>query len=134
MRFFALACTALILSCGSSSKITQYNSLINTVWQLKSLNGVDLSNYTNGLPFLNFMSDGAVSGFDGCNNFTGPFSADPTGEISISNLASQRKLCPGETGDSFLKALGGVSNFSMEGEQLNLLGKVGTIMSLIPKP
>lgn len=134
MRLLTVAAFAFLISCGSSSKIAQYSSLINTVWQLKSLTGVDISDYTNGLPYLNFGSDGTLSGFDGCNNFTGPFSAGTTGELSISNLASQRKMCPGETGQSFLNALGDVSSFTMQGDQLNLLGNAGTLMSLIPKP
>ncbi len=134
MRIIAIACTALLLSCGSSSKIAQYSSLINTVWQLKSLTGVDLSSYTHGIPYLNFGTDGTLSGFDGCNNFTGPFTAEATGDLSISNLASQRKMCQGETGQSFLNALEEVSNFNLEGDQLNLANHAGTLMTLIPKP
>ena len=41
--------------------------------------GLDANKYMNGLPFLNFMEDGRLVGYSGCNNFSGSFSIEDTG-------------------------------------------------------
>lgn len=133
MRYAIVLSFTLLMSCGTANKMTKYASLLDTAWKLKSITGMDMSSFTNGIPFLNFGSDGVLSGNDGCNDFTGSFTSDASGLLNLGNLASTKKACPGNSDAGFMDALGQVSSFSMDGDNLNLNNAAGTVMSFLPK-
>ncbi len=78
-------------------------------------------------PSLVFLK-GSLSGFDGCNAFTGTFSVD--GDLTITVLGGTLKLCTDaamtrQVAD-FKAALEEASRVMVQGDQLSLLGRAGT--------
>lgn len=98
----------------------------------KPLQGTKLS--------LSFESESQISGDGGCNRFFGPVKIDPPGsdegEIEIGPLGATRKAC-GEMIDNqeaiFLAALGQVSRFTLEDENLMLMSADGTLIARLSR-
>lgn len=75
--------------------------------------------------------DGRVAGSAGCNRFSGTWTADGEG-LTISPLASTRRLCPGPEGvmdqeAAFLAAMGRVATYGIDGDQLDLRAADGAL-------
>lgn len=70
---------------------------------------------------LNFSeADNTVSGYSGCNNFSGTYTVDGD-KISISQLAVTRKYCPNIASEQkLLNALTGATSFSVKENVLQL--------------
>ena len=78
------------------------NPALNDIWVLDSLNNekVNVSKFPQGLPRLEFHLDGGkISGFSGCNEFTGTYYTFED-EIVINPLVSSMKFCDKITGES----------------------------------
>jgi heat shock protein HslJ len=108
----------LTTACGDDDG--EPTSLDGTAWVLAS--GVELpADVAVSRPTAAFTSD-TVSGFGGCNRYTGGYSA--TGEtLEIGALASTQMACepPADTIEaSYLAALEQVSSRSTDGDQLIL--------------
>ena len=134
-KFFALFLgIALFTSCSSTSSLSSATSLLNNQWVLSSLGGnTDLSSlFGDKLPFLNFSTDGTVSGSDGCNNLSGSFdlASLASGNLDLSKLASTKMACTDMTGSSdFTSMLQNVTSFNLQDEALNLLGSDGSTLA-----
>ena len=49
----------------------------------------------DGEPYLEFSSDGTLSGYDGCNNLTGQWTQYPDGKITFEELSATTNICDG---------------------------------------
>jgi heat shock protein HslJ len=79
----------------------------------------------------NFDPAGHLSGFAGCNDYSGPVKTTPP-KISIGPLASTKKACASPAGvmeqeDAYLAALGSAATYSMQGTTLELRTADGAI-------
>jgi heat shock protein HslJ len=87
--------------------------LTGPAWQIGSLAGEPLP--ADVQPTLRFESDGAVTGFDGCNHFRGRYRITGVG-VRFAELASTRMACTGSRGDvagKLYAALDGVRLFRL---------------------
>ena len=101
------------------------SGLVGSVWSLVQLgNTADLGGTT---PDIRFSDDGTMSGFAGCNRFTGTFSSDGS-SLDIGPIATTKMACqhPASVIESdYLNALAGVSAWSIAaGGRLVLDGAV----------
>ncbi|MBI9081334.1 MAG: META domain-containing protein [Pseudodesulfovibrio sp.] len=102
--------------------------LIGKVWNVKSLFSRDV-NSDQSLT-LEFMEDGTVKGFGGCNNFSGPYTLD--GEnLTFGPMVSTKKSCGPATDEqeyTFLTFLAVIQNVKISENEVLL------ISSQQPKP
>jgi heat shock protein HslJ len=98
------------------------SDLAGTSWTLVELGGTaDLAHL---VPTLEFGADGTVSGFAGCNTFTGP-SASTADELSLGPLATTRIGCqrPASAVEAeYLAALAGVTSWATDDAGRLVLG------------
>lgn len=77
-----------------------------------------------------FGADGTASGSAGCNNFTGPFSADGA-VVSIGPLAATMKMCAAdgvmEQESQFLAAMQNSTRWEIRGDRLELRNDDGAL-------
>jgi heat shock protein HslJ len=108
--------------------------LMGKKWELSSLMGSSIApgKFEGGFPTLSFLEGGKLSGFAGCNNFSGGFSLEGTG-IQLDPGAMTRMACPATGEDEFVSALGKVKNFKVGKDKLTLMDGATELMSFIPK-
>ena len=106
-------------------------SIGDTRWALKTVYGQDVvPGKDMGEPFLLLSRMNTnVSGFAGCNQFTGNYALDGTA-ISIANVAVTMMACVNgaEVESAFLKALGEIDDVRVNGETLSAYGG-GTLIA-----
>ncbi|PZX60219.1 heat shock protein HslJ [Algoriphagus ratkowskyi] len=126
--FFLLVC------CGSSKSIHPLKLLTSNSWTLSSLmgRGLDINQFPGGFPSLAFLTEGKLSGFSGCNNFSGSFLLESTG-LELDPGAMTKKMCPGLGEQDFITALNKVGNLKISKEKLILLDGSTELMSFVPK-
>jgi len=133
---FALMIPVFFLTTGCSSmkNINPMDLLTGNNWVLNSLMGntLDVSKFAQGLPSLNFLKDGMLTGFTGCNTINGKFDIVGTA-LNLGNMASTKKNCPGVDEKGFMDALNKVTNFKVGKDKLTLTDGISEIMSFIPK-
>ena len=81
-------------------------------------------------PTMTFDSAGRVSGFSGCNRFTGGFSSASAGALKFTPLASTRMMCMGASNTletAFLKILQGATRYSRDATTLKIFSSAGTL-------
>jgi len=91
-----------------------------TEWTLQSITGQDASDF--GVSAI-FAEDFAVSGFSGCNQYSGGYAVDGD-TIAIGPLAATRKLCQDDANtveNAFLNAMEAVDVMSISGQTLSLV-------------
>lgn len=123
----------LLNSCGSINKSIDSSFLFKNQWVVQSILGekVDAASFGNGLPFVEFIEDGKVAGFDGCNRFNGNLNLAAS-EFSFGPLASTRMMCPRIDSDLFIKTLNQVTGYTKKGEVLELTGETGSLLTFLP--
>lgn len=131
MRTLPFFFILLGFACRPSNQIGELVGAINdrplegTVWLLTELNGKDISTVESlkSISVLYSKDDKKVSGFAGCNSFTGSFEMNGS-EISAT-LASTRMFCEGkmEIETEFLKVLNAPHHHKVEGGHLYLRDK-----------
>ncbi|MBN3580852.1 META domain-containing protein [Algoriphagus aestuarii] len=123
----------LLIHCKPIQK-TAVGMLIQNQWELQSLRGsTDLKNlFPSSLPFFDFDEAGKLSGFTGCNNFSGLYSLEGK-DLKLDPGAITQKACLGEGENQFLEAIKQVNTFSGDAGKLILAGESGELMRLIPK-
>jgi heat shock protein HslJ len=102
--------------------------LEGTSWNAVELSGTPIatSPASDRQPHLTFGTDGRVSGADGCNRLTGPYTAKGNA-ITFGNLVSTQMACP-KTEDierRFLAAVKGTSQWSIVKGRLELRAATG---------
>ena len=94
---------------------------INGTYHIKSINDHDMSE--TELTLIFDKNDQKISGFSGCNRFTGNYTLDKN-SIKVGPLASTKKMCP-EANNSFetemLDALSKANNIRFHNDTLELL-------------
>lgn len=124
----------LLASCGSSKSINPLNLLTGNSWALSSLmgEGLDMNQFPGGIPSLDFLADGKLSGFSGCNNFSGNFLLEGAG-LEVDPGAMTKKMCSGTGEQDFISALSNVGDLKISKDKLILLDGATELMSLVPK-
>ncbi len=117
-------------SCKSlkSSGINTHE-LVASTWQLSKMGGQDAAAdaFMKGLPYLNFTSEGKLSGSTGCNSFNGSFELKDTG-LKISPGAMTKMMCPGSGEKEFLTGLANTNSAAIEDGRLMLRDSVGSAL------
>ncbi len=124
----------LINSCGTNKAINPLNSLIQNSWALHSVLGesLDMSQFDQGVPSLDFLEGGRLAGFSGCNNFSGSFSLEGN-NIRLDPGAITRRACADSGEQVFIAALEIANNLKIKKDRLTLLDGEKELMSFIPK-
>jgi heat shock protein HslJ len=98
--------------------------LTGQTWQLAKLGPVDRSKA--GLTVA-FGSDGKMSGFSGCNTFSGTYTTSGS-SLKVSKLAATQKACKKlvmAQEDAYLSALRAARSYSIKKATLTLIGAKG---------
>ena len=102
--------------------------LAGAPWTLVSLGGQPLP---PGARPPTVVFDGTrLSGFAGCNHYTGQVAEKTPGSITIGPLAATKMACPSpamEVEDRYLAALGRATQYTLAGGRLVLSGASGTV-------
>lgn len=103
-------------------------SLADTRWRLTALGGepVEAPGGKGTVPFIQFLPGGEMSGFGGCNRFTGEFEREG-GHLSIGAIVSTKMACPdiGDLEQRFFSTLDRVGGYRVEDGRLVLLDERG---------
>jgi heat shock protein HslJ len=120
--------------CSSSAGLNSLSLLSGKNWVLYSIAGnqIDKSKFGIELPSLDFLEDGRLAGFSGCNNFSGQFTLTGT-EISLNPGAMTKKVCSGNGEHEFISSLEKVKIFTVGKGKLILLDDATELMSFVPK-
>lgn len=113
-------------------------SLEGTAWNAVELSGtaVTKTGSADPQPHLVFGAEGRVSGSDGCNRLTGPYTVKANG-IRFGQLAGTLMACPKteELAKRFRAALQGTSHWSIVKGRLELYGATGKPLAVFePRP
>lgn len=141
MKFTKIA-AALLLSvlfvaccpCRKGKSVRTGEPLIGTNWQLTQMYGQTVSVDNNYSLLLN---DDKVSGVGDCNRLMGGYTTTPDRKLSFTQMASTRMFCPNQQQeDAFLKMLGGVDAYKIDGNMLMLLdnGELVAIFEAVAAP
>jgi len=133
-RLSTLVLLLILSSCSSLNKVNPLSLLTNNSWALSSLKGkgIALDQAAGAVPSLNFLEDGKLAGFTGCNNFSGNFSLEGSA-VTLDPGALTKKACPGSDEQDFLSALGNVNQLKVAKDKLTLFDGATELMSFIPK-
>lgn len=105
---------------------SQGAALGGTAWNLVEMGGT--ADFARILPTIDFGADGTVSGFAGCNTFSGSFTTEGT-TLTMSPLATTKIGCerPASAVEAeYLNALSGVTSWEIDVNGWLTLG--GTIL------
>lgn len=102
-------------------------------WLLATLDGKPIE-LPEGVPApsLNIGTDGSVSGFGGCNRFSGQAQMK-NGKLSLPGLMRTKMFCEAvqPTEEAFMKALGATNAYRIAGNTLILLDKEKELATLV---
>ncbi|MDR2466592.1 MAG: META domain-containing protein [Prevotellaceae bacterium] len=114
------ACTKSEATC-AKGKYCPYGEW--TLVSVKSAAGETLKADTpEKTPTVKFEKDGKVSGFGGCNRYTGTFTTDVKASLKFASpLAATKKMCLGATiEDAYFAAIATVDGYKIDGDKLIL--------------
>lgn len=97
------------------------NGLLGKRWELVELNGQPVQKLAQ-VPYFTLEGD-RISGFGGCNNFSGTYSLDAgASRIRFSQLTSTLKACIAgmDVEKALQDVLGRADNYSLSGDSLTL--------------
>ncbi|MEZ4801743.1 MAG: copper resistance protein NlpE N-terminal domain-containing protein [Gelidibacter sp.] len=95
--------------------------LVGKIWHLVSFKGeaIQLKEAKAEHPQVEFLEDGSISGYTGCNQFRGVYELKEGYEIKFSQIISTKKFCPEmETENEFLSTMSKASYYIYEGHDL----------------
>jgi heat shock protein HslJ len=125
----ALFLAGLLAGCGTVARAVDPPTLDGTAWALAGLPGHTL--VATATPTLQFAG-GRVSGSDGCNRYSGPYTAQG-GTLQVgSQLASTQMACPPDiTAQSraYLAALTGARSYRVVDGRLDILAADGQTLA-----
>ena len=103
-------------------------TLTNTYWKLVELNGAAALQGEGKELHMILRGDDQVSGYAGCNQFTGSVTVTGDG-LSFGPIASTRRMCQDVMAqeDAFLQALENAHRFSISGEDLAIENANGEV-------
>lgn len=107
----------------AGNELTAYEVIASHQWQLKTIGGksAPMGFLEKPLMIMFDNSKHTVSGFAGCNNFFGQFTATDF-EMVFGQLAMSRKFCQAEADVEtlFMAMLGQVAHYQINGKVLTL--------------
>ena len=114
-----------VIRCNSSKKMTDNNQVTEKYWKLITLEGREIKMVKNQEREIYFMlktDQPRVTGFSGCNNFSGDYILEEGNRIRFSNMASTLKACPDVAIDEsgFLEVLNLADNYTINNDTLRL--------------
>ncbi len=123
----------LMVDCKPIQK-TAMDFLGNKTWELNSLSGMTSihENFPSGIPTLEFLEAGKLSGFGGCNEFSGIYSLEGK-KLRLDPGSMTRMTCAGDGESTFISALNQVKKFKSSDDEIKLLGESGELMTLTLK-
>jgi len=126
---------ALPFSCSSTKAVSPTEIITGTTWELSSINGkkAEAVNYNKGLPGAIFTTDNKVSGYAGCNQYSGSYNLNDEGGINVSQVISTKMFCEGNGENDYLKALQEADAAEVDKDKLVLLKGVDEILVFVPK-
>lgn len=103
-------------------KIAVDTNLTDVKWQLIELAGQKVNQTDKNIPFLSLNStENTLTGFSGCNNFSGDFTLKFGNRVNFSKIAATRKYCENTPYEAeFLKVLGTIDNYTINNNTLSL--------------
>jgi heat shock protein HslJ len=107
-------------------------ALAGAAWNLAEMGGT--ADFAHIVPTIEFRADGTVTGFAGCNTYTGTFTADG-GTLALGPLATTKIFCPRPAGaveSEYLNALSGVTTWEIDSPGHLTLG--GAVVMLFTSP
>ena len=117
----------LFFSACSASKAPTLvaDPLTDNEWRLVELMGKPIpaaAEPMNNITLKFIKADSRVSGFSGCNTYSGGFTSSGPLRISFTQMISTMKACPVnmELESEYLKMLAGVDNYTINGNSLSL--------------
>lgn len=130
IRIVCLALIALLHGCfaePASTPAAPADALFAPAsWTLVELQGkaVPKAEDARRAPSISFSREGnRVSGFAGCNRFTGTFTVEAGNKLKFSPLAMTRMMCPDDALEpEFMKVLESHEHFQADGQTLVLSG------------
>ena len=115
---------ALLAGCCPCRKARVRNAeeIKRAEWQMTQFNG---RNFAAGNGYLlTFNEEGRIGGVGDCNRLMGSYTLDNNGAMKIDLLASSRMMCPNQAQeDAFMKTLGQIDSWQMDGKLLMLFAK-----------
>lgn len=105
-------------------------ALAETKWKLIELNGKAVKSNSTKDYFINLDSkSGKFAAFAGCNSIMGAFVMKATTKLAFSKIVSTKMACQdSKTESDFIKALGKVDNYMIEGTTLHFhKGKLAAV-------
>jgi heat shock protein HslJ len=134
LKKFTIGLVFLTFASCSSTKIVDTESLLaENKWLLSSLmgKGLDMSQFTGGVPTVDFFEKDKLSGSTGCNSFSGKYLLEGK-SMKYTPGAMTRKMCPGTGEQDFLSALRRVGKLKISMDKLTLLDGSTELMSFVP--
>jgi heat shock protein HslJ len=130
--WFAAVCIVAVASgCATVTTAGSPPALNGTAWVLSSLPGQTL--LPDSTATARF-EDGRVSGSDGCNRFTAPYSASGAAlQVGQRGASTMMACAPAvmKHAEAFMSALAGARSFRIEGGQLQLLSGSGAVLATL---
>ena len=118
----------MLVSCASTAT-PSLATLAGATWTLVSLGGQPLAQGTR--PPTAVFEGIRLSGFGGCNRYTGQVEEKTPGTIAIGPLAVTKMACPSpamEVEDRYFAALAQVTQYRVAGSRLVLSGPSGELV------
>ncbi|HEY6437575.1 MAG TPA: META domain-containing protein [Ignavibacteriaceae bacterium] len=122
INFLIIILFAILMTFCSSGSETTTNPLINDIWALEFLKGVDYQpkSSTQERPIIEiYLNDRKVTGNTGCNSMNGSVVVEED-QIQFSDIITTKKFCSESIEQEFLIALGMVNNYKIEKLKLYL--------------
>lgn len=130
MRYslIALGCLSILFASGCTTlpeppDAKPSDGITEKYWKLVELRGQPVARLEQEPHLILKAQEGRVTGFSGCNNFTGTYTLDAaSARISFGPLAMTRKFCATgmDVERAFSEVLGEADNYSLSGDNLTL--------------
>lgn len=115
----------IVTGCNSSQKMTDNNPIVEKYWKLKTLEGKEIKmekNQEREIYFTLKADATRVTGFSGCNTFTGEYILNEGNRIHFANIAVTLKVCPDVAinESDFLEVFKLADNYTINKDTLSL--------------
>jgi heat shock protein HslJ len=114
--------------------VTPVSLLVDRKWYLQAYGNNNV--YTGSEPTAFFASNGTLSGYTGCNNYSGRFTANED-KITITGLSSSNAACSQalmEQESTFLTWLSQAATFSVNDTRLRITTSVNEVLFFMSTP
>lgn len=102
------------VACSGANSLSTNPADLQGEWQLSSMNDTQVqmgSNYT-----VSFNTDGTVAGKADCNYFSGEYSAQEEGNVSMNAVSTTKMNCGSNSNsNSYLNSVSSSSSFQVRG-------------------